>query len=279
MIGVFDSGFGGLTVLKDVVKRLPHYDYLYLGDSARVPYGERPQETVYEYTLQAMEFLFRKGCVLVIIACNTISSRALRKIQQEFLPGRYPDRRVLGVIRPSAEELMARGCAKVGILATNGVVNSKIYTEELEEAEPPIEIFYQACPLLVPLIEAGRHDENGCDTLVSQYLDELFRQDGGIDTLLLSCTHYPLLYESFRRHTPSNVALLSQGPIVADKLENYLTRHTEVEERLSRKGGRVFFSTGPLEPFNRLAGAFYGHAVHALPAVLDSAESVGKKRG
>ena len=279
MIGVFDSGFGGLTVLKDVVRRLPQYDYLYLGDSARVPYGERPQETVYEYTLQAMEFLFSKGCVLVIIACNTISSRALRRIQQEFLPGRYPDRRVLGVIRPSAEELMARGCAKVGILATNGVVSSKIYTEELEEAEPPIEIFYQACPLLVPLIEAGRQDEDGCDALVSQYLTELFRQNGGIDTLLLSCTHYPLLYESFRRHTPSHVALLSQGPIVADKLEDYLKRHTEVEGRLSRKGGRVFFSTGPLEPFNRLAGAFYGHEVHALPAVLDSTESVGKKRG
>jgi len=277
MIGVFDSGFGGLTVLKDVVRRLPRYDYLYLGDSARVPYGERPQETVYRYTLEAVEFLFTRGCILVIIACNTVSSRALRRIQQEFLPGRYPDRRVLGVIRPSAEELVARRCRKVGILATQGVVDSKIYTEELEEIEPPIEIFYQPCPLLVPIIEAGRQGEGDCDGLVSKYLADLFAQDGGIDTVLLSCTHYPILYDAFRRHTPSHVELHSQGPIIADKLEDYLKRHPEVEGRISRNEGRVFFSTGPLEPFDRLGGTFYGETVHALPAVLGPSEE-GEKR-
>ncbi len=272
MIGVFDSGFGGLTVLKSVVQEMPEYDYLYLGDSARVPYGERSQETVYEYTIQAVDFLFKKGCRLVIIACNTVSSRALRRIQQEFLPGAYPDRKVLGVIRPSAEELVDRRCRKVGILATKGVVDSKIYTEELAEIDPPIEIFYQPCPLLVPIIEAGRQDEVHCDELVSGYLDNLFAQEASIDTILLSCTHYPILYESFRRHTPPQVEILSQGTIIADKLKDYLKRHPEVERRLSREGDRVFFSTGPLEAFDRLAGVFYGEPIHAIPATLGPPE-------
>jgi len=272
MIGVFDSGFGGLTVLKSIVQKLPRYDYLYLGDNARVPYGERPQETVYEFTLQAVEFLFEKGCFLVIIACNTVSSRALRRIQQEFLPGRYPDRRVLGVIRPSAEELIDRKCRKVGILATQGVVDSRIYTEELEEIDPPVEIFYQPCPLLVPIIESGEQGEDRCDGLVSKYLDSLFAQDGGIDTILLSCTHYPILYDSFRRHTPAHVDLLSQGPIIVDKLKDYLRRHPEVEGKISCEGKRSFYSTGPLESFNRLASAFYGADVHALPATIEPSE-------
>jgi len=272
MIGVFDSGFGGLTVLKSVIEEMPEYDYLYLGDSARVPYGGRSQETVYEYTIQAVDFLFKRGCLLVIIACNTVSSRALRRIQQEFLPGAYPDRKVLGVIRPSAEELVARRCRKVGILATKGVVDSKIYTEELENIDPPIEIFYQPCPLLVPIIEAGEQDEDRCDELVSGYLASLFAQEDAIDTVLLSCTHYPILYESFRRHTPPHVEILSQGPIIADKLEDYLTRHPEVEGRLSREGTKVFFSTGSLETFDQLAGLFYGGHVHAAPATLDPSE-------
>ncbi len=272
LIGVFDSGFGGLTVLRSVVDRLPQYDYIYLGDSARVPYGERSQETVFRYTLQAIEFLFSKGCVLVVIACNTISSRALRRIQQEFLPGAYPDRRVLGVIRPSAEELIGRGCKKVGILATNGVVDSKIYTEELEEVQPPVEIFYQACPLLVPIIEAGRQDEDHCERLLSEYVKSLFAQEAGIDTVLLSCTHYPILYDSFRRYIPDRAVVLSQGPIIAEKLEDYLKRHPEVEARLPRGGKRVFFSTGSLGDFDRLASAFYKEPVGALSATLGPSE-------
>ncbi len=272
MIGVFDSGFGGLTVLKSVVEKMPQYNYLYLGDSARVPYGERSQETIYQYTIQAVDFLFKKGCLLVIIACNTVSSRALRRIQQEFLPGAYPGRKVLGVIRPSAEELVDRGCRKVGILATKGVVDSKIYTEELEDIDPPIEIFYQPCPLLVPLIEAGRQNEALCDEFVSEYLASLFAQEGAIDTVLLSCTHYPILYESFRRHTPPQVEILSQGPIIAEKLEDYLARHSEVEERLFREGERSFYSTGPLEAFDRLAGVFYGEPIRSIQATLGSSE-------
>ena len=268
MIGFFDSGFGGLTVLKSVVQELPEYNYLYLGDNARAPYGERSQETVYGYTLQAVDFLLKKGCLLVIVACNTVSSGALRRIQQEFLPGAYPDRKVLGVIRPSAEELVDRRCRKVGILATEGVVKSKIYTEEFEKLDLSAKIFYQACPLLVPIIEAGKQDEKHSDLVVSEYLGSLFAQEGEIDTILLSCTHYPILYEAFRRHTPPHVKILTQGPIIANKLRDYLARHPETEERLSREGTQAFFSTDSPEKFNRLAGVFYGERIQSMPATL-----------
>ena len=268
MIGFFDSGFGGLTVLKSVVQELPEYNYLYLGDNARVPYGGCSPETVHEYTIQAVDFLIKKGCLLVIIACNTVSSGALRRIQQEFLPGVYPDRKVLGVIRPSAEEIADRRCRKVGILATEGVVESEIYTSEIEKLDPSIEIFYQACPLLVPIIEAGKQDERCSDAIVSEYLNRLFAQDGEIDTILLSCTHYPILYETFRRHTPSHVKIISQGPVIANKLRDYLARHPEVEKRLPREGIREFLSTNSPERFNRLASVFYGESVHSTPVIL-----------
>ncbi|MBW2631875.1 MAG: glutamate racemase [Deltaproteobacteria bacterium] len=268
MIGFFDSGFGGLTVLKNVVQELPEYNYLYLGDNARVPYGGRSPETVHEYTIQAVDFLIKRGCLLVIIACNTVSSGALRRIQQEFLPGIYPDRKVLGVIRPSAEEIADRRCRKVGILATEGVVESKIYTSEIEKLDPSIQIFYQACPLLVPIIEAGKQDERHSDTIVSEYLDRLFAQDGEIDAILLSCTHYPILYETFRRHTPSHVKIISQGPVIANKLRDYLARHPEVEKRLSREGIREFLSTDSPERFNRLASVFYGESVRSTSVTL-----------
>ncbi|MBW2558172.1 MAG: glutamate racemase [Deltaproteobacteria bacterium] len=272
MIGFFDSGFGGLTVLKRVVQKLPEYNYLYLGDNARAPYGGRSQETVYEYTIQAANFLFKKGCRLVIIACNTVSSGALRRIQQEFLPVAYPDRKVIGVIRPSAEELVDGGCRKIGILATEGVVKSKIYTEEFEKLDPSARIFYQACPLLVPIIEAGKQDEEHSDVVVSEYLDSLFAQEVEIDTILLSCTHYPILYKAFRRHTPPHVKIITQGPIIADKLRDYLARHPETEERLSREGTRAFFFTDFSERFNRLASVFYGEPIQSMPATLGSSD-------
>ena len=268
MIGFFDSGFGGLTVLKSVVQELPEYDYLYLGDNTRAPYGECSQETVHEYTIQAVDFLIKKGCMLVIIACNTVSSGALRRIQQEFLPGVYPDRKVLGVIRPSAEEIADRRCRKIGILATAGVVESEIYTSEIEKLDPSIEIFYQACPLLVPIIEAGKQDERHSEMVVSEYLDRLFAQDAEIDTILLSCTHFPILYETFRRHTPSHVKIISQGPVIANKLRDYLARHPEVGKRLSRKGVREFLSTNSPERFNRLASVFYGESVRSTLVTL-----------
>ena len=268
MIGFFDSGFGGLTVLKSVVQELPEYNYLYLGDNARIPYGGRSPETVHEYTIQAVDFLIKRGCLLVIIACNTVSSGALRRIQQEFLPGIYPDRKVLGVIGPSAEEITDMGCRKVGILATEEVVESEIYTSEIEKLNPSIEVFYQACPLLVPIIEAGKQDERRSDAIVSEYLDSLFARDSEIDTILLSCTHYPILYETFRRHTPSHVKILSQGPVIASKLRDYLARHLEVEKRLSREGIREFLSTNSPERFNRLASMFYGESVRSTSVTL-----------
>jgi len=175
----------------------------------------------------------------------------LRRIQQEFLPSAYPDRKVLGVVRPSAEEIVDRGCRRIGILATEGVVRSKIYTEELEKLNPSVKIFYQACPLLVPIIEAGKQDEEHSDVAI-----------------LLSCTHYPILYEAFRRHTPPHVKILTQGSIIASKLRDYLARHPEIEERLSRKGTRAFFSTDSPEKFNRLASVFYGECIQSMPVTL-----------
>ena len=261
MIGFFDSGFGGLTILKNVCQLLPEYDYLYLGDNARVPYGNRSQKTVYEFTKQAVDFLFKQGCPLIIIACNAASAKALRKIQQEFLPGVYPDRRVLGVIRPSAEEIVERDCKKIGILATEGVVASKAYITEINKLSSSVEIFQQSCPLLVPIVEAGEQDGEGTDMIVSKYLGELFAYDNEIDTILLACTHYPILYNNFKRCIPSKVVTLEQGPIVAKKLQNYLIRHQEIDKKLLKVGKRIFLTTDASEKFDRLAGIFFGESV------------------
>ncbi|MEA2014262.1 MAG: glutamate racemase [Thermodesulfobacteriota bacterium] len=272
MIGFFDSGFGGLTVLKSVVQEMPEYDYMYLGDNARVPYGERSPEMVYECTVQAVEFLLKNGCLLVVVACNTVSSGALRRIQQEFLPGAYPDRKVLGVVRPSAEEIVAIKCRRIGILATERVVKSEIYTEELEILYPSVEIFYQACSLLVPIIEAEKQNEKHSDVIVSEYLGSLFAQEDKIDTILLACTHYPILYEVFRRHTPPHVKILVQGPIIARKLRDYLSKHPEIEERLSREATRSFFSTASPGKFDRLANVYYGGCIQSKLAILGSSD-------
>ena len=270
MIGFFDSGFGGLTVLKSVVELLPDYDYLYLGDNARVPYGNRSQEIVYEFTKQAVDFLFKEGCPLIIIACNTASSKALRRIQQEFLPEKYPGRRVIGVIRPAAEEIVERGCRKVGILATEGVVTSRIYIEEIKDLEPSIEVFQQACPLLVPIIEAGELDWEGTDMIISKYLGELFDQDGEIDTILLACTHYPVLHKNFERQVSARAVVLDQGPIVAKKLKDYLARHPRIDGRLNKDRERVFLTTDTSEKFDRLARVFYGEPIHSKLISLES---------
>jgi len=271
MIGFFDSGFGGLTVLKHVVKRLPRYNYLYLGDNARVPYGSRSEWLIYEFTRQAVDYLFKEGCYLIIIACNTASANALRKIQQEYLPKNFPHRRVLGVIRPSAEEVAeCTSVHKVGILATEGVVAARSYIIEIQNQNPEIQVFQQACPLLVPLIEAGEQDWIGTEMIVKRYLEELFAKDSEIDTILLACTHYPILCDLFRKHTPSRVVILEQGPIVAKKLENYLFRHPEIECNLRKKGVRVFLSTDKTEKFDRLAKIFFGAPVFSKLVTLES---------
>ena len=261
MIGFFDSGFGGLTVLKSVVTMLPRYDYLYLGDNARVPYGSRSQEIIYEFTKQAVDFLFRQGCPLIIVACNTASANALRSVQQEYLPEMFPERRVLGVVRPSAEAIVERGYRTVGILATEGVVASGAYISELHKLNPATEIVQQACPLLVPIVESGEQEWDSTDVVVSSYVHRLFSQERNIDSILLACTHYPILFEKFRRHIPHGVAILEQGPIVAAKLGEYLKRHGDIERSITRGGTRVFFTTDRCERFDRLAQTFYGEPI------------------
>jgi glutamate racemase len=256
MIGVFDSGFGGLTVLTSLLERLPRYDYLYLGDSARAPYGTRSFETIFEFTRQAVAFLFAQGCPLVVLACNTASARALRNLQQQVLPVQFPDRRVLGVVRPSAEALAglpagaipgvtppARVTGQVAVLATQGTVASDSYRLELEKLAPALSLTQLACPLWVPLVEAGELDGPGVDHFVHRYLDPLLAAQPGLERILLGCTHYPLLVPRIRAALPAGIEVLTQGPIVADRLQDWLRRHPEMETRLGRGGERRFLTT------------------------------------
>jgi glutamate racemase len=247
-IGVFDSGFGGLTVLSSLRARLPEYDYLYLGDSARTPYGTRSLDVVYEFTREAVFELFARGCPLVVIACNTASAQALRRIQQRDLPARAADRRVLGVVRPSAEALAglppgaipgvtepALVTGTVAVLGTQGTVNSNSYGLELAKLAPGLKLIQQACPLWVPLVEAGETSGAGTDYFLRKYLDPLFLP-GAVPParVLLGCTHYPLLFQGIRAHVPARVEVLQQGPLIAERLADWLTRHPEMDERLGR---------------------------------------------
>lgn len=261
MIGFFDSGFGGLTVMRSVVSLLPPYDYFYLGDNARVPYGTRSSELVFEFTRQALAYLFRQGCPLVIVACNTASANALRRIQQEYLPLAWPDRRVLGVVRPAAEAVVEKKYRRVGILATEGVVSSEAYITEIHKLDPTIEIAQQACPVLVPIVEAGERDWKSADAAVSTYTALLLEKIQSLDAILLACTHYPLLMDTLRRHIPREIAIIEQGPVVAEKLKDYLERHGDMEQRLSRRGSRMFRTTDHCHRFDQLARLFYGEPV------------------
>ena len=240
MIGFFDSGFGGLTILRSVVELLPEYDYCYLGDNARVPYGNRSQGIVFEFTKEAVDFLFRKGCPLYHHRLQYFFGQGIAADPAGFLPVVYPDRRVLGVIRPSVEEVVEQGCRKLGILATEGVVASEAYITEIKKLSPAVEIYQEACPLLVPIVETGRTGREATDLIISKYLRRLFSQDKDIDTLLLACTHYPILRKHFERLVPHQVIILEQGPIVARKLKDYLIRHPEIERKLSRRRTRTF---------------------------------------
>lgn len=233
-IGIFDSGYGGLTVFRAIWERLPRYDYLYLGDNARAPYGSRSFGTVYEYTLECVTWMFAQGCPLVILACNTASARALRSIQQKDLPRLAPDRRVLGIIRPTAEVIgLYTEAGVVGVLGTKGTIQSGSYDVEIGHQFPAVQVFGEACPLWVPLVESGEHEGPGADYFVKRHLDALLAQDPRMDAVLLACTHYPLLEGKIREHLPPGVALISQGPIVADSLADYLLRHPEIEARIS----------------------------------------------
>lgn len=261
-IGVFDSGYGGLTVLKEIVKKLPQYDYLYLGDNARAPYGNRSFETVYHYTLQCVKWFFGQGCPLVILACNTASAKALRTIQQNDLPVIDPSKRVLGVIRPTAEIIGNFSATKsVGVLATHGTVVSESYPMETAKFFPELKVYQEACPMWVPLIENNEHTGHGADYFVKKNLHTIFEKGENIDVILLACTHYPLLKEKIVEYLPIGVKLLSQGEIVAESLADYLQRHTEMEVRCSKNGFREFYTTDSTRDFDNHAALFYGEEV------------------
>jgi len=263
-IGVFDSGYGGLTVLSAFFKKFPEYDFTYLGDNARSPYGGRSFDVVYKYTLEAVNALFSKGSHLVILACNTASAKALRTIQQKNLPKIDDSKRVLGVIRPVVETLDKYTNTKiVGILGTIGTVNSNSYPLEIQKLFPDIKTVQEACPLWVPLVENSEHLTKGAEYFVQKNIDALFNREPKIDTLVLGCTHYPLLMPVIEKFVPSNVKILSQGNIVADSLAEYLIRHPEIDEKCSKSSRHDFFTTENPDKFNKSASLFLGYEVEA----------------
>lgn len=263
-IGVFDSGYGGLTVLRSLVDGLPAYDYLYLGDNARSPYGTRSFETVYRYTLHCVQWLLAQDCPLIILACNTASAKALRTIQQNDLERLHPTARVLGVIRPTTEIIGHHSRSNsIGILATTGTVQSGSYLIEIEKFFPDLAVEQEACPMWVPLVENNEHTSAGADYFVQKHIDAILSRNEKIDTLLLACTHYPLLKEKIAAHLPPHVKLLSQGDIVADSLRDYLHRHPEIETKISKEAKRVFYTTDSVNDFNNKATVFFGEAIEA----------------
>jgi len=261
-IGVFDSGYGGLTVFKEFIRVLPQYDYIYLGDNSRAPYGTRTFETVYKYTLQCVEWLLKKNCPLIILACNTASAKALRSIQQNDLEQLDASARVLGVIRPTTEIIGQYSKSKnIGILATTGTVQSNSYTIEIQKFYPEVVITQEACPMWVPLVENNEYLNEGADYFIQKNIHNIFSQNPKIDTLLLACTHYPLLKQKIQKYLPEGVKLISQGEIVAESLKMYLQRHPEIESKITRKGNLQFFTTDSAEDFNNHATSFFGKAI------------------
>ncbi len=264
-IGVFDSGFGGLTVLKKIVKQLPDYNYLYLGDNARAPYGTRSFDTVYNYTLQCVNWFFNQGCSLVILACNTASAKALRTIQQQDLPNIDSTKRVLGVIRPTTEIIgnyTTTNC--VGILGTLGTVQSLSYPIEITKFYPQIKVFQEACPMWVSLVENNEHNKPGADYFIQKHLQNLLIQNANIDTILLACTHFPLLIDKIKSYLPDTITVVSQGDIVATSLSNYLNKHTSLASKCEKGGKIAFYTTDAIDDFNNKASIFYGSNVKAM---------------
>jgi glutamate racemase len=258
-IGIFDSGYGGLTVLKEIVKQLPQYNYVYLGDNARAPYGTRSFNTVYDYTWQCVQWFFEQGCSLVILACNTASAKALRNIQQNNLPQlQNKNLRVLGVIRPTTEVIgNYTTTGHIGVLGTLGTVQSNSYPIEIEKFFPAIKVFQQACPMWVPLIENNEHKSKGADFFVKEYIGQLFHQSPNIDTLLLGCTHYPLLLEKIKEYSPADTTIISQGEIVANSLGDYLLRHKQLESSLLKESNLTFYTTDDTISFDKQASIFF----------------------
>ena len=269
LISTVPVGYGGLTILSKFRELLPQYDYLYLGDNARTPYGTRSFEVVYEFTLQAVRRLFELGCPLVILACNTASAKALRSIQQNDLPYLDATRRVLGVIRPTAECIGSiTETRHVGLLATAGTVKSGSYPLEIHKLFPDIQVTGMACPLWVPLVENNEADSEGADYFVNKYISRLLERDPAIDTLILGCTHYPLLINKIRRFTPARIRLVSQGEYVSRSLKDYLLRHPEMDSRCSKNGRCEFLTTESVEKFRECASVFLQQDVDVRSIML-----------
>ena len=268
-IGIFDSGYGGLTVLRAIAEELPGYDYLYQGDNARAPYGNRSFETVYEYTLECVQQLFSMGCELVILACNTASAKALRNIQQKDLPLIAPHKRVLGVIRPTTEIVGKYSkTGHVGVLGTTGTITSNSYPIEIAKLFPQLTVHQEACPMWVPLVENYEMATAGADYFVEKNLNSLLTKDKNIDTIILGCTHYPLLIQNIKKFLPEGITLLSQGDIVAHSLTDYLKRHPEMEQKCSKGGKFQFFTTDSTENFDAAASLFFGAEVKSKHLAL-----------
>ena len=268
-IGVFDSGYGGLTIYNEIQKLLPQYDYLYLGDNARTPYGTRSFDVVCEFTRQAVRYLFQQGCQLVILACNTASAKALRTIQQADLPALDPNRRVLGIIRPTVEHVgEVTKSGHVGVLATEGTIKSHSYPLEIRKLYPEIEVVGESCPMWVPLVETNEYESEGADFFVKRHIDNLLVRDPEIDTIILGCTHYPILMEKIRKYTPDGITLLTQGAAVAASLAEYLQRHPEMERLCTKGGNTVFCTTESDGKFGTQASLFLNYPVEVKNVTL-----------
>lgn len=259
-IGIFDSGFGGLHIMKTIVKQLPQYDYIYLGDTARAPYGNRSQNIIYKFTKQAIEFLLKRNCQLIIIACNTASSHALRKIQQECLLNNFKNRKVLGVIIPASEEAVRLSKTKrIGVMATEATVCSGSFIRELKKININVSVFQEACPLFVSLLESGEKNKEIIEKVVVKYLALIIRHK--IDLIILGCTHFGFLYKYIRKNLPKNIKILTEDNIVARKLKIYLDKHPDIKNNISQKSNRKFYTTDMTDKFKKLGSRFYGQKI------------------
>lgn len=254
-IGVFDSGLGGLTILRAITKKLPQYNYIYYGDNARVPYGNRSSDVIYQFTQEVMDFLFKKNCLLIILACNTSTATSLRKIQQEYLPKNYPDRRVLGIVKPAVEEIVEKKYKRIGIIGTKATVNSEVYVREIKKMVSKSEIIQKACPLLVPYIEDPTRNKRILQLILKEYLDPIKKNK--VEALLLACTHYEIVEKEIKGVMGSDIQVISEGKIVAEKLKSYLREHPEIEVRLDKKGSLDFHFSDPGSNYKKLKKLFF----------------------
>lgn len=260
-LGIFDSGFGGLEVLREIVSKLPDYNYIYLGDTKRTPYGSRTQKEIYDFTTQGVNFLFKQGCELIILACNTSSTESLRTIQQNYLPKNFPNKKVLGVVVPTAENAVEKTINnRVGVMATSSAVGSFAFVREIKKLNPNVEVFQVACPRLVPIIESGDYSSKDIDITLNNYLPLLLKEN--IDTLILGCTHYGLIEKEIKNKIDKNINIISEGVVIAEKLQDYFKRHPEIYSKLRKDSEIRFFTTGFKDKFERIGSKFFGKPVN-----------------